>query len=57
MDNGRLESFPFKEQVIKAGKEHACYSDNGTLVSAMFFDSVILGAEIRVVLVQVMERK
>ena len=37
--------------MVKAGQEHTRYRDNGTLVSAAFFDPVILGSEIRVLLI------
>lgn len=51
MDVRRLESLLLQEHVVKAGQEHAGYGDNGTFVSAAFFDPVILEPEIRIALV------
>ena len=48
MNVRRLESLLLEKHVVKAGQEHACYSDNGTFVSAAFFDPVTFCPEIRV---------
>ncbi len=51
MDIRRLESLLLQKHVVKAGQEHTCNSYDGTLMSAALLDAVILGPEIRALLV------
>ena len=51
MNVRRLESLLLEKHVVKAGQEHACYGDNGTFMSAAFFNPVIFGPEIRILFV------
>ena len=48
MDIRRLESLFFQEHVVKAGQDHTCYGNNGTLMAAALLDTVILDFKIRV---------
>ncbi len=51
MDIGRLESLLFEKHVVKAGQDHTRHGNDSAFVSAAFLNTVILGPEIRVLLV------